>query len=509
MRPGTVFLVGAGPGDPGLITVKGLRCVESADVVVYDRLVDRRLLDHAGPDAELIDVGKLPGEAGQRQDESNALLVERAKAGKRVVRLKGGDPFVFGRGGEEAELLHTKGVPFEVVPGVTSAIAAPAYAGIPLTSRGLASSFTVVTGSEDPHKGESSLDWKHLAQQEGTLVVLMGWENLTGIVETLVQQGRPPDYPVALVRWGTEPYQQTVVGTLLDIVDKATDAGLAPPVVAVFGEVVGLRERLRWFDNRPLFGKRVLVTRTRAQASALSEMLSQRGAQAIELPTIEIEPLDDYGELDEALRRLESYDWVFFTSVNAVQAVFGRIEALGLDARDFRTAKVGAIGVTTVASLRERGIVADFVPDAFVSESVIDGLKGQGFGGGRVLLPSADIAREKLSEGLSNLGATVHRVTAYRTVTPEDSGARLGDILSNGIDVATFTSSSTVTNLARLLEGKQEGLAGAAIACIGPITAATAREWGLKVDIVAREHTIAGLVDALEAHFTEEGPSHE
>ena len=459
---------------------------------MYDRLVDKRLLSHAGSKAELIDVGMFPGKGGSRQEGINALLVAKAREGKRVVRLKGGDPFVFGRGGEEAEALSAEGVPFEVVPGVTSATAAPAYAGIPVTHRRLASSFTVVTGNEAPDKDESSLDWDQLARQAGTLVVLMGWENLASIAETLMRHGRPPDSPVALVQWGTEPHQQTVVGTLSDIVGKAADAGLAPPAVAVFGDVVDLRERLRWFDNRPLFGKRVLVTRTRAQAGALSERLAERGAQAIELPAIEIQPLADYSALDGALRRLEANDWVIFTSVNAVQAVFDRLDAMGLDARAFHTAKVGAIGIATATSLREHGIVVDFAPDAFTSESVVDDLKSRGFEGGRVLLPQADIARETLSQGLSAMGATVEEVTVYRTVTPQDSGVRVKAILSEGIDVATFTSSSTVENLARLLDGNLDAISGVTIACIGSITAATARELGLKVDIVAMEHTVAG-----------------
>ena len=503
MRRGKVFLVGAGPGDPGLITVRGLQCIESADVVVYDRLVDRRLLSHASPSAELVDAGKVSGEGGPRQTEINALLVDRAKAGKGVVRLKGGDPFVFGRGGEEAEALDAEGISFEVVPGVTSAIAAPAYAGIPLTHRRFASSFTVVTGSESPDKDASSVDWAKLAQASDTLVVLMGWENLSNIVETLLGKGRPRQTPVALVRWGTQPYQHTVVGTLSDIVGKAADAGLAPPVVAVIGDVVDLRNRLRWFDDRPLFSKRVLVTRTRTQAGALSELLSQRGAQPLEVPTIEIQPLDDYGPLDDALRRLRGYDWMVFTSVNAVQVVFDRLHALGMDARAFHATKVAAIGSATAAALEERGIVADFVPDTFVSEAVVAGLQKLGLDGLRVLLPRADIAPETISQGLAALGTTVEEVTAYRTVTPRDSAPHLEEALACGIDVATFTSSSTVQNLARLLDGNLHRLSGATIACIGPITAATARELGLKVDIVASEHTIAGLVDALEAFFNQ------
>ncbi|MCH7745488.1 MAG: uroporphyrinogen-III C-methyltransferase [Chloroflexi bacterium] len=509
MGQGKVYLIGAGPGDPGLITVKGLRSIQSADVIVYDRLVDKRLLGHARPDAALIDVGKIPGEGGSTQANINALLVSEARKGLRVARLKGGDPFVFGRGGEEAEVLHSEGIPFEVVPGVTSAIAAPAYAGIPLTHRKLASSFTVVTGSESPGKDASALDWELLAKQEGTLVVLMGWESLASIVEALVRYGKPADTPVALVRWGTRPDQKTVTGTLADIVDTAKEAGLTSPIVTVIGEVVSLRETLRWFDNRPLFGKRVLITRTRAQAGVLSELLFERGAQSIELPTIEIQPLDDYGRLDNALRSLNSYDWVIFTSVNAVQVVFARLEALGLDSRAYHACKIAAIGPATASALREHGLVANFVPDTFVSEAIIDGLRGQGFNGGRVLLPRAESAREALNEGLCGLGATVDEIPVYRTVTPEDSASLVDGILSEGIDIATFTSSSTVTNLMQLLDGDVGRLSGATIACIGPITAATAREMGLKVDIVSSEHTIAGLIEALETYFKEESQTHE
>ncbi len=505
MSAGKVFLVGAGPGDPGLITVKGLKCVETADVIVCDRLVDRRIVARAHDQAEVLDVGKAPGGTHNRQEEINTLLVSKAREGKRVVRLKGGDPFVFGRGGEEAEFLAANGVPFEVVPGVTSAVAAPAYAGIPLTHREVGSHFTVVTGSESPDKPESGIAWEKLAQAGGTLVVLMGWESLPGIVDSLTRHGRAPETPAALVRWGTEPYQQTVVGTLSDIVSKGKDAGLEPPVVAVIGEAVSLRERLRWFDKRPLFGKRVLVTRSRTQAGQLSELLSSMGAHAIELPTIEIQPLEDYSELDSSIRQLGDYEWVVFTSANAVDIVFKRLQALGLDSRAFHGAKVAAIGPATAASVEERGIVADFVPDRFVSESVVEGMAGKNIKGAKILIPRAQEGRDVLSEGLARAGAMVHEIEAYRTVTPEDSKSRVAEILSTGVDAVTFTSSSTVTNLAGLLDGNLDGLSEATIACIGPITTATARALGLKVAIVAEEYTTAGLVDALEAYFQQEG----
>ena len=509
MSEGVVYLVGAGPGDPGLLTVKGRRCVETADVVVHDRLVDRRILRHAREQAEVIDVGKVRGQGGSTQPKINSLLVQRAKEGRKVVRLKGGDPFVFGRGGEEADALREAGVAFQVVPGVTSAIAAPAYAGIPLTHRGVASAFTVVTGTEAPGSQSSPIEWEALARRPGTLVLLMAWESLPTIVEALLRHGKQPDTPTALVRWGTEPYQQTVVGTLESIEAKAAAAGLRPPVVAIIGEVVRLRERLRWFDNRPLWGRRVLVTRTRTQAGALSRLLDERGADAIELPTIETRPMDDYGVLDDALADLQDREWVVFTSTNAVGAVFDRLRALGLDSRALYGTRVAAIGPTTASDLEQRGIKPDFVPDRAVSEALAEGLIDQGVQGRRVLLPRADAGREVLARSLREAGAAVDDVPVYRTVAPSGLDDRLDDILDGGIDAATFTSSSTVRNLVRLLDGGLDRLSGVLVACIGPVTAATAREMGLEVGLVAREHTIPGLVDALEQHFAREESPHD
>ena len=498
---GLVSIVGAGPGDPDLITVGALRRLRTADVVLYDRLVDMRLLDEARPDAEIIDVGKVPGGQGRKQEEINSLLIDRARKGKSVVRLKGGDPFVFGRGGEEAEALHAGGIRFEVVPGVTSAIGAAAYAGIPVTHRGMASALTVVTGNEAPGKPDSDVDWEAVAHQKGTLVVLMGLENIAEIVGALVRHGRSPDTPAALVRWGTRPDQHTVVGTLGDIVDRAAEESITPPVVAIIGDVVTLRDRLAWFDNRTLFGKRVLVTRTRDQAGQLSSLLSQRGASPIELPTIEVEPLDDSARLDAAVGSLGAYDWAIFSSVNAVDAVFGRLESMGLDSRAFGGTKVAAIGEATATRLRGRGIGPDFVPSQYYAKGLVEGLKEHDLKGSRVLLPRADIAPDTLPRGLAELEAKVDEVTAYRTATPDSSRTSAKEVLENGIDVATFTSSSTVTNLIGLLDGGPDALSGVTIACIGPVTAETAGGLGLNVDIVAREHTVPGLVDALEEYF--------
>ncbi len=503
-RPGTVFLVGAGPGDPGLITVRGAQCLRTANVVLYDRLVDRRLLALAPSHAELIDVGKARGDGPDRQAGINALLVEKARAGGRVVRLKGGDPFVFGRGGEEAEALAEAGVTYQVVPGVTSAIAAPAYAGIPLTHRGYASSFTVITGSEASDKDENAIAWDRLAGLDGTVVVLMGWERLEEIVDAVVGAGRSEDTPVAAIQWGSEPGQRTVVGTLADIVGRARESGLAPPVAVVIGEVVRLRGRLRWFDAGPLFGKRVLVTRSRSQASTLSELLALEGAEPIEAPTIEVRPLDDTSELDDAVGDLSRYRWAVFTSANAVDAVFDRLAALSLDARALRDTRVAAIGEATAARLRERGIVADLVPREAVSASMAEALRGHVAAGETVLVPQADIAGDELRAGLSQAGAKVRRVVAYRTVAPEASRKLVAEALDEGVDVVTFTSSSTARNFARLIGGDVGPLGNTVVACIGPITAATARQLGMDVRLVAERSTVAGLVDAIKAYFGEE-----
>ena len=507
---GKVYLIGAGPGDPGLLTVKGREALERADVVVYDRLAHPSLLDHAPPSAERVFAGKARGQRELTQDGINDLLVERARAGLRVARLKGGDPFVFGRGGEEALALARCGIPFEVVPGVSSAVAAPAYAGIPVTHRGIAAGFTVVSGSEDPSKPESSVHWEELARSlaahGGTLMTLMGWASIEKILEALQRAGLSADTPVALVQWGTWNRQRTVTGTLATAAAKGRDAGLAAPVVAVIGEVVRLREELAWFDNRPLFGQRVLVTRSRTQASRMCELLEDAGATAVELPAIAIAPPEDFAPLDSALARLSSFGWVIFASVNAVDSVFERLYAQGLDARAFGSARVGAIGPATTEALERRGIRPDFTPSRPVSAAALEELAAYDWSGVPVLLPAADIGRNELADGLSRLGADIERVTAYRTVTPPDAAQRARDAFANGIDIVTFTSSSTARNLLALLEeggGKgREALSGSLVACIGPVTAGTARELGLRVDIEAVEHTVDGLADALTQHFT-------
>jgi len=505
MKTGKVYLVGGGPGDPGLITQKGRDCLTEADVVIYDRLLDEQLLKVVSPKAEKLYVGKAAGAHTRSQSEINQLLVEKAKEGKTVVRLKGGDPFVFGHGGEEAKTLANNHIPFQIVPGITSAVAVPAYAGIPVTYRGLASSFAVITGHEDPGKGSSSINWEKLATAVDTLVFLMGMKNLPQIVARLIEHGRSPDTPVAVIKEGTRPEQETVVGHLGDIVAKAEEHHLTPPAVIVVGEVVKLREKLRWFDNRPLFGKRILVTRARHQASALSRLLIERGAEPIELPAIGIQKIADSRDLERTIGNLPTYQWVIFTSSNGVEAFFERLEALKLDSRALGGLKVGAIGPATTQALRARGIIPDYVPEVYTSEGLIAGLKSYPVRGKHFLLPRADIADEELTRGVRELGAEVHEIAAYRTVPQPEAIAQARRLLLSGdIHVTTFTSSSAVSNLVAAFQGDPMAINNTRVACIGPKTAESAAKVGLKVDIIASEHTIPGLVAAIEEYFRKE-----
>lgn len=501
-KPGKVYLVGAGPGDRGLLTLRGKACLELADVVLYDRLLDPRLLDYAAPTAELIYAGKEARRHALSQHEINELLVEKASAGRQVVRLKGGDPFVFGRGGEELERLHAAGIPFEVVPGVTAAIAAAAYAGIPVTHRGLASSFAVITGHEDPAKPESSIDWARLATATDTLVFLMGVENLPSIVEQLIRHGRPPRTPVALVRWGSWPQQETLAGTLEDIVARLERREFGPPAVIVVGETVALREQLRWFETRPLFGKRVLVTRSREQASQLAATLEELGAQVLEAPAIEIAEPEDFGPLDSALQQLGGYDWVVFTSANGVEAVFRRLRTLSLDSRAFGGTRLAAVGLATAAALQRYGLHADLVPEQFLTKAVAEALAQAGVAGARVLLPRTQLVGEDLGAALAAQRAQVDQVVAYRTLQASSLSPEVVDLLRRGeIDIVTFASSSTVTNLLALLgDSALELLSRSTIACIGPVTSRTADAAGLPVHIEAEEYTVPGLVQAIQTH---------
>jgi uroporphyrinogen III methyltransferase / synthase len=480
----TVFLVGAGPGDPGLLTVRGDEVLKRADVVVYDRLVDPSLLDRVPAGAERVYAGKASGRAEMDQSDINALLVQRGRAGDTVVRLKGGDPFVFGRGGEEAEALAAAGVPFEVVPGITSAIGAPAYAGIPVTHRGVSTHFTVVTGHEDPSKEASDVDWDALAKSGGTLVILMGAGRVGDIASRLVAGGLSPQTPVAAVRHGTRADQHTARATLATI----ADAGVRPPAAIVVGEVAGLD--LAWFESRPLFGRSVVVTRAREQASELRRSLEGLGAEVIELPAIAIEPISfDLPDLDR-------YGWLVFTSANGVAAFFDRgLAPAGLDARSLAGLRLAVIGLGTANALAARGLRPDLLPERFVAESLLEAFPPPRTDGERVLLARAGRARDVLPAGLSDRGYGVDELPVYRTVSAMPDPAALERVRTGDVDALTFTSSSTVTNLCDLLG--EVPAPKPLVASIGPVTSKTAKERGLRVDVEATEHTIDGLVEAL------------
>ena len=503
MAMGKVYLVGAGPGDPGLITVKGARCLAEAEVVVYDFLANPALLAHASPQAEMIYVGKKGSDHTLAQEDINQLIVDLARSGKRVVRLKGGDPYIFGRGGEEAEDLADAGLPFEVVPGVTSAIAAPAYAGIPLTHRSFTSNVGFITGHEDPTKPESALDWEKLATGLGTLVFLMGVKNLPSITSNLIRAGRESSTPAALIRWGTTVRQTTLVGTLENIADLARERGLKPPAILVVGGVVGLREKLNWFERLPLFGRRIMVTRTRAQASRLTRFLTELGAGVIECPTIQPAPPEDWGPVDEALGRLPDFDWLVLTSPNGVDYFRERLLSHGLDARSLAGLKVAAIGPATVEKLQGLGIKADLMPDEYVAEGLVKALTAQGVSGANILLARAAEARDVLPRELAAAGARVTEAALYQTLTPEDLTVEAKEALAQGqVDLCTFTSSSTVTNLMELLGDRgQDFRRQVPAACIGPITGDTARKAGLNVAAEASVYTVPGLVDAVLGYF--------
>ena len=503
MTVGKVYLIGAGPGDIKLITVKGLECIQKADVIVYDRLANPRLLSYRRPDAELIYVGKSPDRHTLTQDEINKVLVEEGLKGKVVARLKGGDPYVFGRGGEEGEELRKAGVPFEEVPGITSAISVPAYAGIPITHRDFTASFTVVTGHEEPGKETSNINWPRLAQDPGTLVFLMGVGNLPQIVENLVKHGKDAQTPIALIRWGTRPEQRVVTGVLSNIVEVVEKAGIKSPAIIIIGQVVTLRDTLRWFEDKPLFGKRVLVTRSREQASVLSEKLENLGAEAWEYPTIKIQEPDDLATLDNAVAHAGDYNWIIFTSVNGVKAFFQRLKAQKLDIRTLKDAKICAIGPKTAEALEERGLLVDVMPEVFRAEAVIEALKDRIQTGDKVLLPRADLARQVLVDSLQQLGADVHEVIAYQTVLADETDTQLllEKLQAGEIHVVTFTSSSTVTNFLKLIGDHRDLLQGITMACIGPVTAETAEKNGLKVDICAEQYTIDGLVNAIQGYY--------
>jgi uroporphyrinogen III methyltransferase/synthase len=498
---GKVYLIGAGPGDPGLLTLKGKTILERADCVVYDFLAAGELLQFARSDAERIFVGKRAGVARLPQEEISALIIAKAREGKIVARLKGGDPFVFGRGGEEAEALVQAGIPFQIIPGVTSGTAAPAYAGIPVTHRGLTSSVCFISAHEDPAAGGSSIDWSTVATSCGTLVFFMGTKNLGGIVAKLLECGRAPETPAAVIHWGTRADQRVVTGTLSDIAQRA--AGMQPPTVIVVGEVVRLRERLQWFERLPLFGKRIVITRTRQQAGRLREMLEERGALVVEFPTIEIRPPKSWEPLDNAIRRLEEFQYLLVTSVNGVRNFLSRLDACGRDVRDLKGLTIGAIGPATAAELARTGIKVDFLPKEYRAEGLIEALSGHDLAGKAFLMPRAKVARDLVPKTLEKRGAQVEVVEAYETVAPRFSEGEIEHLLTPAPDMITFASSSTATNFAKIVGEAEVGkiLGGVSVASIGPVTSETVRKLGFTVAVEAEESTIPGLVRAIEDHF--------
>jgi len=497
---GCCYLVGAGPGDLGLVTLRAKQLIQRAQVIVYDYLCNPEMLQWAPETAEIIYAGKKAGAHTLKQDEINALLVELARAGKQVVRLKGGDPFLFGRGGEEAQALAAAGIPFEVVPGVTSAIAAPAYAGIPVTHRGITSHVTFFTGHENPAKTESSIDFDALTKMGGTQVMLMGVERIEAVAQKMMEHGVRADLPVALIRWGTTGRQEVICGTLQDIAQQVAERNFAPPAIAVFGEVVSLEKELHWQDQRPLAGRRIVVTRTRKQAGALSGQLRDLGAEVIELPTIRIEPPSDLRAFAELVQDAHAYDWIVFTSPNGVTSFFEMFYKLYDDARDIGGARIAAIGAATAQRVRSFHLKVDLQPEEFVAEAVVKEFKKEGdIENLRILIARAEEARDLLPKELGALGAIVDVAFAYRTVAETNDRTEARSRLAReGADMITFTSSSTVENFLAL------GLpwpAGMKVASIGPITSKTARDRGLTIGVEATRHDVPGLVEAIRRFY--------
>ncbi len=512
---GKVYIVGAGPGDVGLLTVKGLKCLQKAEVVVYDFHLNAQVLNYINNDAEFIYAGKRGGQHTMTQSDINKVLVDRAKQGKIICRLKGGDPFVFGRGGEEAEALVKAGIEFEVVPGVSSAIAAPAYAGIPLTHRLYSSSFAVVPGYEDATKGKSSIDWAKLATGVGTIVFLMAIKNIEKVCRKLIENGRSPDTPVAIIRWGTRADQRTITCNLKNTARTVKEKDIKPPAVMVVGEVVKLRESLKWYEKKPLFGHRILLTR---EHSGGFELLEEMGAEIIDFPTIKIVPPSSWTELDKSINKIESYDWLLLTSVNSVKFFFKRLFESDKDIRDLKGIKICAVGPKTASEIEKYGIKVDLIPDKFSAEGLIEAFKKEGrrqkaegrskknselFKGIRFLFPRAKIAREILPAKIREHGGEMDVVTVYETVKPEIHGKRLKRFLKEGkISIVTFTSAATFNNFISIMETDAHRLLkDILIAVIGPVTRKAVERSGLKVDIMPEKATIEGMVKEIVKHL--------
>jgi uroporphyrinogen III methyltransferase/synthase len=499
-KKGKVYLVGAGPGDIGLLTVKGLRCLQKAEVVIYDFHLNAQILNYIDHDAEFIYAGKRGGHHTMAQDEINRAIIDKAKEGKLVCRLKGGDPFVFGRGGEEAEVLKDEGIPFEVVPGISSSVAAPAYAGIPLTHRKYSSTFAVIPGYEDTTKENSAIDWSKLATGVGTLVFLMAVKNIDEVAHKLIENGRPKDTPVAIVRWGTRPEQVTLTGTLENVAELARDKDIRPPAAMVVGEVVNLRDKLRWYEDKPMFGHRVMVTR---EHSGGFEELEELGAEVMEFPTIKIVPVDDHTFVDKCINDIESYNWIVLTSVNGVKYFFDRLIETGHDIRDLKGISFCAVGEKTGDAIRQYGIRVDLVPEHFRAEGLIeafsDNYGDRGLEGVSILLPRAEVAREVFPDKIRSLGAHIDTPPLYRAVKPEIHGKRMQRFLrEKKITIATFTSEATFNNFCDIMGDEAlDYLKDCAIAVIGGVTRKAIEEKGLKVHIMPERATVNEMVQAI------------
>jgi uroporphyrinogen III methyltransferase/synthase len=498
---GKVVLVGAGPGDIGLLTLNGKQWLGKADVILYDHLVNPDILRFTQKSTEVIYVGKKAGVASMEQEEINQLLISKAREGKTVVRLKGGDPFLFGRGGEEIQAVQKVGIPFVIVPGVTSVTGVAAYAGIPLTHRDLSSTLSIITGSNEKKQGDIHIDWEKIAARSGTLVFLMGARKLPLIVEKLLRFGKNPDTPIAVVQWGTTARQKTWVGTLGTIVEISAQDKILPPALTIIGEVVNLRPVTEWYEHLPLFGKTVVVTRKGDQAESMIDRLRELGAEPFFFPVIETIAPDDWSPLDNALNNLSQYQGLIFTSVNGVRFFAERLKVIDQDIRELKGLRVFTIGPKTAEAVRDLGIRVDVVPENFVAESLIESMKN--IEGQRFLLARAAVAREILPEQLRKMGAIVDVVPAYQTILPDTPADELAKRLTAGsIDVITFTSSSTVTNFLALTGEKLlPAIKKAKIACIGPVTEKTAQVAGLNVEIVPEQYTVSSLIDAIEAYF--------
>ncbi len=507
-RGGKVYLVGAGPGDVGLITVRGAECLSFADVVLYDNLANEALLCHAPEGAELIFAGKQPGDHSMTQEETNATLLNRAGAGKTVVRLKGGDPFIFGRGGEEAILLAENGIDFEVVPGISSALAVPAYAGIPLTHRDVNLAFHVVAGHDRDSDDTPEIEWESLGRSDGTIVFLMSVRNVREIVAQLIKHGKSPDTPAAMIRWGTMPEQETLVSTLGELAQEATRMNFLPPVVTVVGPVVALRGLVKWAEKRPLFGVRAAVTRPLAQSCELMQCLAHAGADVPVMPTIATRPRALTPDMRRELQNIGSYQWIALTSANAVEVLFKQLDASGLDTRALAGVKVAAVGDKTAEALRAHGVRADAVPKGFVQEKLAAAMAVEK--GSRVLIPRASVARDQLEKDLAARGAEVHVLPLYDTEGDRDGIARLRHALTQGrLHVVTFTSPSTFERFAETVKAKDlpRLFADVHIASIGPTTSSAIRDAGLPVTIEASRHTAAGLAEEIISHYRKNRPA--